>query len=157
KIVLPDGGAGPVAFSPDGKSFAVATGEPDRRIRVWDVSSEKEAASIQGYRGEVRSLAFSPDGTRLITGMRDTSVLVWGLKSRRTRGDSAMKSLALTLPLVALAAAAVPGDPAELLPPVPIQVAGAPLDVAREGHAAPFVGDFFEDGTLALLVGQYDS
>jgi hypothetical protein len=42
-----------------------------------------------------------------------------------------------------------------LLPPVPIQAAGRPLDVEREGHAAPFVGDFFEDGTLALLVGQF--
>ena len=57
--------------------------KPDRRIRVWDVSSEKEAASIRGYRGEVRSLPFSPDGNRLISGMDDTSVLVWDLKSRR--------------------------------------------------------------------------
>jgi hypothetical protein len=38
---------------------------------------------------------------------------------------------------------------------VQIQAGGQPLDVQREGHAAPFVGDFFEDGTLALLVGQY--
>lgn len=67
-----------------------------------------------------------------------------------------MKFLALSLPLFALAAAVTPSDPAELLPPVHIQVAGAPLDVEREGHAAPFVGDFFEDGTVALLVGQYD-
>jgi hypothetical protein len=38
---------------------------------------------------------------------------------------------------------------------VPVQVAGRPLDVQQNGHAAPFVGDFFEDGTLALLVGQF--
>jgi hypothetical protein len=47
------------------------------------------------------------------------------------------------------------GEEKELLPPVQIQAGGRPLDVERDGHAAPFVGDFFEDGTLALLVGQY--
>jgi hypothetical protein len=47
------------------------------------------------------------------------------------------------------------GEEKELLAPVQIHADGRPLDVEREGHAAPFVGDFFEDGTLALLVGQY--
>ena|SRR6516164_1857605 len=46
-------------------------------------------------------------------------------------------------------------QPASLLPPVQILADGKLLDVEREGHAAPFVGDFFEDGTLALLVGQF--
>jgi hypothetical protein len=61
----------------------------------------------------------------------------------------------LFLTLLAVAGPARAGEPGELLPPVHIQAAGRPLDVEREGHAAPFVGDFFEDGTLALLVGQY--
>jgi WD40 repeat protein len=82
QIVLPDGGAGSVAFSPDGKRFAVATGDPQRRIRLWDTTSGKEADAIQGYRGDVRSLAFSPDGSRLISGMDDTAVLVWDLSSK---------------------------------------------------------------------------
>jgi hypothetical protein len=54
-----------------------------------------------------------------------------------------------------LAAPVRAGEDKELLPPVQIQADGRPLDVERDGHAAPFVGDFFEDGTLALLVGQY--
>jgi hypothetical protein len=54
-----------------------------------------------------------------------------------------------------LAAPVGAGEEKELAPPVQIQADGRPLDVEREGHAAPFVGDFFEDGTLALLVGQY--
>ena len=66
-----------------------------------------------------------------------------------------MKLLPLTLLAFVLAATATAGEPGALLPPVQIQAGAAPLDVERSGHSAPFVGDFFEDGSLALLVGQY--
>jgi hypothetical protein len=55
-----------------------------------------------------------------------------------------------------LAAPARAGGPGELLPPVQVQAGGKALDVQREGHAAPFVGDFYEDGGLCLLVGQFN-
>jgi hypothetical protein len=57
--------------------------------------------------------------------------------------------------ILLLAAPAFAGETSELLPPVQIQAGGRPLDVEHEGHSAPFIGDFFEDGGLALLVGQY--
>jgi WD40 repeat protein len=79
QLILPGGGAGPVAFSPDGKYFAIATGEPDRRIRWWDAATGKELGVIQGFRGTVHALAFTPDGRRLISGMDDTTALVWEL------------------------------------------------------------------------------
>jgi hypothetical protein len=43
----------------------------------------------------------------------------------------------------------------ELQSPIPIRVAGEPLDVERDGHSAPFVGDFDGDGVRDLLVGQF--
>jgi hypothetical protein len=43
----------------------------------------------------------------------------------------------------------------ELLPPVKVNAAGKPLDVERDGHSAPFVGDYDGDGAADLLVGQY--
>jgi hypothetical protein len=48
------------------------------------------------------------------------------------------------------------GESNELRPPVAVLVDGEPLDVGREGHSAPFAGDFDDDGKRDLLVGQYD-
>src|SRR4051794_4666952 len=66
-----------------------------------------------------------------------------------------MKPLAVMVAALALAAPTAAGEPNGLLPPVQIQAGGRPLDIERDGHAAPFVGDFFGDGSLALLVGQF--
>jgi hypothetical protein len=65
-----------------------------------------------------------------------------------------MKSLFAALLLAAPLFAAAPD---ELLSPVQVQAGGRPLDVEHVGHAAPFVGDFDEDGGLCLLVGQFDN
>ena len=62
-----------MAFSPDNKFFAAATGEPDRRIRIWDMANGNEVGVIQGFRGTVSALAFTPDSSRLISGTDDTS------------------------------------------------------------------------------------
>jgi hypothetical protein len=43
----------------------------------------------------------------------------------------------------------------ELFAPTLVQAGGRPIDVEREGYAAPFVGDFDGDGMRDLLVGQY--
>lgn len=43
----------------------------------------------------------------------------------------------------------------DFLPPVKVEAAGKTLDVERDGHSAPFVGDFDGDGVRDLLVGQY--
>jgi RNA polymerase sigma factor (sigma-70 family) len=83
QVPLPAGGAGPVAFSTDGKHFAAASHKPEDHIRLFDTAEGKELGVIQGYRGSVRSLAFTPDGKRLISGMSDTTALVWDLPNKR--------------------------------------------------------------------------
>jgi WD40 repeat protein len=46
----------------------------DRTVKLWLVSEEKELRTLPGYNDVVRSLAFSPDGRRLVSGG-----LVWNL------------------------------------------------------------------------------
>ncbi|MBV9123794.1 MAG: VCBS repeat-containing protein [Planctomycetes bacterium] len=66
-----------------------------------------------------------------------------------------MKYSWMSLAILVTTGSAWAAEPGELLPPVPIQVNGRPLDVERDGHAAPFVGDFDGDGARDLLVGQF--
>jgi WD40 repeat protein len=76
-----------VALSPDGRLAATAGGsaahpydvDEPRRIRLWDVVSGKEVAHFEGHTADVTCLAFSPDGARLVSGLRDTAVLVWDM------------------------------------------------------------------------------
>jgi hypothetical protein len=59
------------------------------------------------------------------------------------------------LPVLALTLAAPPQED-HLFLPLHILAGGKPLDIGRSGQAAPFVGDFYQDGGLCLLVGQFN-
>ena len=58
----------------------MATGEPARSIRIYSLAGGKDVGVIQGFRDDVQSLCFSEDSSRLISGMRDTTAIVWDLK-----------------------------------------------------------------------------
>ncbi len=67
-----------VAFSPDGKTLASAGA--DRAIRLWDVATRKERATLQQHAWTVAALAFTPDGKRLASGGLDGMLLLWDLE-----------------------------------------------------------------------------
>lgn len=68
-----------LAFSPDGKSLAVGSGEPSRGgdITLWDASSGKLARALTDRHSDtVLSLEFSPDGKLIASGGADKQLRV---------------------------------------------------------------------------------
>jgi WD40 repeat protein len=73
--IFPDGeGVWGVAFSPDGKTLALAG---KGKVKLWDVGSRKELATLEGHAGNVYCVAFSPDGKLLASGGGDHTVRLW--------------------------------------------------------------------------------
>ncbi len=70
----------PVAFSPDGRYFAYAA--PEYIIRVVETLTGREKSALKGHLGPIKSLAFSPDGKRLVSGGDDCTALVWDLTQK---------------------------------------------------------------------------
>jgi WD40 repeat protein len=66
-----------VAFTPDGRFLAAASAYPQAVINLLDVTTGKVVLTLQGHGTGVDCLAFSPDGRRLVSGQRDTTLLVW--------------------------------------------------------------------------------
>jgi WD40 repeat protein len=58
---------GCLAFSPDGKRLATATGPAGERVTIWDTATGRQVrqTTIDGG-GTLRRLVFSPDGRRLL-------------------------------------------------------------------------------------------
>jgi WD40 repeat protein len=74
-----------MAFTPDNRMMALGGGEVvgqdvPRTIRLWELASGKERASLTGHKTGLVALAFSPDGQLLASGGDDGFLKVWDMK-----------------------------------------------------------------------------
>jgi len=67
-------------FSPDSKRLAVTA---DRFVLVLDAATRGRAQFLRGHEAEVKAVAFSPDGSRLLTGSDDRSAILWDVATGR--------------------------------------------------------------------------
>jgi WD40 repeat protein len=81
RLTVRDHSARTVAFSPDGKMFALGSTGPT--VSLWEVASWKQRGTLRVCNDIVKAVAFSPDGRILATagGDRDPAIRVWDLAS----------------------------------------------------------------------------
>jgi WD40 repeat protein/tRNA A-37 threonylcarbamoyl transferase component Bud32 len=77
------------AFSPDGRRVASANpvsinlfgpqgrGTHPGKVKVWDAATGRELFTLRGHSGPVTSVAFSPDGSRLVSASEDGTLKIW--------------------------------------------------------------------------------
>ena len=67
-------------FSPDGSKLIGFI--ENSNIYVWDVKNRKHEDTLKGHMGSVLSLAYSEDGTTLLSGSADGTVLEWQMQTK---------------------------------------------------------------------------
>src|SRR5260370_13837760 len=76
-LSLPIAGQYRAAFSPNDRLLAMTA--PPQDILIYDLAAGRELRRFKDFDAEVTSLAFSPDGRRLLSGLADSTLLLWDL------------------------------------------------------------------------------
>jgi WD40 repeat protein len=101
-----------VALSPDGN--ILAAGAADKIIRVWDLRTGAQIATLLGHTNSVLSVAISPDGARVISGGGDGTVRIWDIGAsvqlQMLRANTAVNSVAISPDNHAIASGSTDGS-----------------------------------------------
>jgi Tol biopolymer transport system component len=125
-----------VAISPDGRS--VAAGYGDNVVRLWEAASGQLRAEFAGHQCEALNVAFSPDGSLLVSTSSDRTLLAWDLGGRLSRPAAELKAgeLAARWEELTGADAAKAFQAGQVLRAVPVQALGLLRERLRPVPAA---------------------
>jgi WD40 repeat protein len=68
-----------IVFSDDSKYLA--SGSYDNTVKLWNVETQKDIFTLQGYSLRVTSIAFSPDSKYLVSGSDDKTIKLWNVEA----------------------------------------------------------------------------
>jgi WD40 repeat protein len=74
-----------VTFSPDGKTLA--SGGLDQMVKLWDVETGQEKATLKKHIGQVLALAYSPDGKTLASGASGGPIKLWDTTTNKNTAN----------------------------------------------------------------------
>ncbi len=91
EILVPESEVGLLGISPDGRYLAIntpshAVAAPShsqslpRIIRIIRLGDKKEVQTIETRSPGITAFAFTPDGSRIATGLADTSIVIWDVR-----------------------------------------------------------------------------
>jgi WD40 repeat protein len=66
-----------IKFSPDGTLLAIGNRD---EVWVWDTSNWKVKEKFVGHIGDIADLAFTPDGTKILSAGSDGTIRLWALE-----------------------------------------------------------------------------
>lgn len=80
------GAVNDIRYSPDGKTLAVAGGQPSARgdIRLYSTNDWKLQATLGGHLDVVAAVSFRFDGKQLASASFDKTVRIWDLETKQT-------------------------------------------------------------------------
>ena len=82
KARLGKGNIKQIAYSPNGRHLAAAG---SAGIWIYDMAIHHEVALLTESTGRISGVAFSPDGSTIVSGYNDGSILVWDVKTGKRK------------------------------------------------------------------------
>ena len=101
KLQTLEAGVTAVTFDPTGRYLAAGTfSQTGQSVVVWDFEKQERVFDLPGHHDRINAVAFSPDGSWLVSGSDDCTVRVWNVLTGRLavarQFDAAVQSLAFS-------------------------------------------------------------